>query len=201
MGEATPKTSVIPPGGFHYIERHNGVEIKIESHSHHAVAEALLKFRLNNGIAPGNPQQDVNDYVCKNHPHFCTHEDEPYLSSVAPPSREQHLSRRVAQWMVELFKLGSNNETTQARANERAAICAVCPMNKDFVPGACGPCVESTNRLGFIWRRNRSTPDDAKLFGCTVIGQLNPAAVQAGTLPPLQPDDNALLPTACWRKQ
>lgn len=200
MGESFPKTSVIPPGGFHYIEKHGGIEIKIESSSHHAVAEAVLKFRLNNGIPPGNPQKDVNDYVCKNHPHFCTQTDEPYLSGAAPLSREQHLSRRVAEWMVSLFKLGSDNETTQTRANERAAICAACPLNKDYVPGACGPCVESTDRLSFIWLRNRKTPDDAKLGGCTAIGQLNRSAVQASTLPPLQPGDVELLPTACWRR-
>jgi len=196
----TPKTSVIPPGGFHYIETHGNATVRIESTSVEALAEAILKYRLSNGIPAGNPQQDVNDFICKQWPHFCSDTNEQYLVPNRPPPREEHLSRRASNWMVSLWNLGSANETDPKTAEDRAAICAACPLNQDYHPGACAPCVESLDRLSFIWRRNRTTSVDGALFACKACGQLNAAAVQAAALPPLSPEDIAALATPCWRK-
>lgn len=195
-----PKTSVVPPGGFHYIEKGpGGVEIRIDSHSIEATAAALLQFRLNNGTPPGNPQQDVFDFICKQWPHFC-HDNSPDYLQAPPPTREEHMSRRAVNWMVRVWNLGANNEVQPAEAARRAAICAGCPMNVEYRAGACGPCIESLDRLGFIWRRQRTTTHDESLRACKVIGQLNVVAAQAGQLPPLASDDNEKLPAGCWRK-
>lgn len=196
---AYPKSSVIPPGGFHYIEKHNGVEIRIDSHSVEATAAAVLKFRLNNGVPPGNPQQDVFDFICKQWPHFCHDNNPDYLQS-PPPPREEHMSRRAVNHMVRVWNLGGENAVSEGEAERRAAICAACPMNVDYLGGACGPCIESLDRLAFVWKRNRTTSKDSELKGCKVIGQLNTVAVQAANLPPLLDGDAAQLPPACWRR-
>lgn len=196
----TPKSSVVPPGGFHFIERHGNAVVRIDSTSVEATAEALLKYRLANGIPPGNPQQDVFDFICKQWPHFCTDTNESYLVPNRPPPREEHLSRRASNWMVLLWNLGSNNEVDAKTAAGRAAVCAACPLNQDYHPGACAPCVESLDRLSFIWLRNRTTPVDGALFACKACAQLNRSAVQAATLPNLTPEDTASLADGCWRK-
>lgn len=194
-----PKTSVIPPGGFHFIEKHNGVEIRIDSHSVEDTAKALLQFRLNNGIPPGNPQQDVFNFICGQWPHFCHDNTADYMQTPVPV-REEHMSRRAVNWMVRLWNLGANNEIPASEADRRASICANCPLNVDYIGGACAPCIESLDRLAFVWRRQRTTPDDAKLKGCRATGQLNVVAVQANQLPPLADGDLERLDAGCWRR-
>lgn len=197
---AVPKSSVVPPGGFHFIEKFGNATVRIESTSVEATAEALLRHRLANGIPVGNPQQDVFDFICKQWPHFCSDTGDQYLVPNRPPSREEHLSRRASNWMVSLWNLGANNEVDAITAANRAAVCATCPLNHDYHPGACAPCVASLDQLSFIWRRNRTTPSDGALQACRACGQLNRAAVHASALPPLTPEDTAALATPCWRK-
>lgn len=197
---AKPKTSVVPPGGFHYIEQINGRELKLESTSVESVQELLLRYRLNNGLPVGNPQQDVVDYICNNWPHFCTDATEPYLTPANPMPREAHLSRRVSDWTVKLWELGAKNEISAQEADRRASICAACPLNADYHGGACGPCVESLERLGFIWLRSRATRFDDKLGGCRACGQFNKLGVQAGKLPDMSDEDRAALDPKCWRR-
>ncbi len=196
----TPKTSVIPPGGFHFIEKTPTGEFKIESTSLASVQAALLTYRLNNNVPVGNPQQEVVDYICNNWPHFCSDNAEPYLVPANPISREAHLSRRVSDWTRQIFDLGSDNTVAPAEAERRAAICAACPLNADFHAGACGPCVESLERIGFVWLRNRKTSFDEKLGGCKACGSFNRVAVQASKLPPLTDADKAALDPKCWRR-
>ena len=195
-----PNTSVVPPGGFHYTETHDGISIKIESDSVEATAEALLRYRVNNGIPPGDPQKDVFDYICKNWPHFC-HNTDPYNKTVGrEQSPDENLSRRMTVWMTKLWNSGPDNSVTQAEAERRAAICAVCPQNQDYRPGGCGGCIDGIERLGFTWRRNRTTTLDAKLSGCKATGAHLPSLVQAEKIPAMSDEEKNRLDTTCWRK-
>jgi hypothetical protein len=196
----TPKTSVVPPGGFHYIEKHDGVEIRIESHSFDAVVEAVLRYRVNNGLPPGNPQADVYGYVCGQWPHFCTESGGYNMIVGRRPSGNEPLSRRIVHWMTLLWRMGAGNEAAPETAKQRAAICAECPFNSDFRAGGCGSCIDGIERLGFTWLRQRSTPSDKLLKGCRITGQYNLCAVQAQVQPPLQPGEWEQLPAVCWRK-
>jgi hypothetical protein len=196
-----PKSSVIPPGGYHFITATpEGGTLKIESHSVESVQELLLKYRLNNNLPVGNPQQEVIDYICGTWPHFCTETTEAFLVPAMSITREAHLSRRVSDWTARLWALGSDNAVAQPEADRRAAICSSCPQNKDYRPGACAPCVESLDRLSFIWLRNRSTPFDQSLGGCRACGANLKTAVQASRLPPLSDADKNSLDPSCWRK-
>lgn len=191
---------MVPPGGFHFVEKHDGVEVRIESHSVVAVAEALLRYRLNNGLPPGSPKDEVNQYICGNWPHFCREQDGHSLKEGKPQSFETHLSRRLSVWMTRLWNSGPNNEVKQSEADRRAAICVACPQNVDFRPGGCGSCVEGVDNLSFVWLRSRKTSLDEKLHGCKACAQNNRCAVQASRLPALSAEEHARLDLACWRK-
>jgi hypothetical protein len=45
-----PKPSIVPPGGFHYTEKHAGSEIRLTGDSVDTLAQTIEKYRLNNGI-------------------------------------------------------------------------------------------------------------------------------------------------------
>ena len=194
-----PKKSIIPPGGYHYVEQHNGIKVELRGNDVEHLAEVILRFRLNNGIPTGNPLQDVTDFICGQWPHFCAESEAAHL----PPKNvhaKRHISTRASEWLARLWRLGTKNSAKQQTAEARAAICAACPQNIDYRPGGCGSCIDSLERLAFVWLRQRATPFDASLGACRVTGQLNKLAVHAGDLPPLDEVQTAALPTKCWRK-
>lgn len=196
----TPKTSVVPPGGYHFYETHDGLRVKIESDSYEALSAALLRYRINNGIPPGNPQQDVFDYVCNTWPHYC-HDNDPYNKLVGrEPSMGEMLSRRVVVWMTKLWNAGASNEVKNEEAERRAAICATCPLNVDYKAGGCGACLDGVERLAFTWLRTRKTTRDKELKACSATGALNRCAVQAQSLPPMSAEQQVALHPNCWRK-
>jgi len=194
-----PKQSMIPPGGYHYTETHAGVTVELRGESVETLAAAILRFRNDNGIPPGNPLQEVADYICGRWPHFCA-ESEPARLPPRNLHAKRHISTRASEWLARLWRLGSKHGVKQSTADLRAATCAGCPQNTDYRPGGCGSCIDSMERLSFVWLRGRTTPHDASLGACRVLGQLNKAAVHASELPPIEPDKLAALPGACWRK-
>ena len=194
---------MVPPGGFHFVERHDGIEIKIESTSVEAVAAALLQYRVNNGLPPGDTLSEVRAYICTTWPHFCredgTDPQRPKIPGQTQPLRAP-LSRRMVVWMTSLWNLGANNFVTAEIAEARAKVCAACPQNVDFKIGGCSGCVDSMERLGFTWKRNRTTSLDKELKGCRASARYLPCAVLANKLPPLTEEENAALDEKCWRK-
>jgi hypothetical protein len=196
----TPNTSVVPPGGFHYIEKHDGIEVKIESSSTDAVIEALLRYRVNNNIPPGNPQADVYNFICGQWPHFCSNNN-PYNKTVGrTPSPDEPLSRRAVVWITRLWNMGAGNQVTKEEAERRAKVCESCPNNSDYRAGGCGSCIEGIDRLAFNWLRQRSTPQDKQLNACKATGAILRCAVQAGQQPDLTEEEKAKLTPQCWQK-
>lgn len=194
-----PLDGVVPPGGFHYIDKTTGSEQRIEGYSYQDVASNVLRFRLQNSRPPGEPLKDVYDYVCTQWPHFCR--------DTNPPPRQldqgpEHISRRVATWMSG-FALSSNHDSgvSQEEANRRAAICARCPKNEAYELGvSCQTCVGQVNQLSFIYRHGRTTPNDKELQACDVCNQHNRTAVWSNALPVISEEQKRKLDNACWRK-
>lgn len=194
-----PRSSVIPPNGFHFIDHSTGVEKRIEGSSYEDVADRVLKFRLANGKEPGNPAAELIDYVCGTWPHFCS--DDSPRGPKTVTSRARHLSTRVAGWLATFYSLArADAGVGGGESQRRAGICAQCPQNREYRDGGCGSCLESISRLFFVWRRDRPIPHEAKLGACGITSQLNAAAVMAKTLPPLTAEQIELLPGNCWRK-
>lgn len=193
-----PKENIVPPGGFHYEDKVQ--RFRVDGHSYQSVAEALLRYRLENKLPVGNPLKDVLDYVCTNWPHFCSPHNPPIHGGNASPA----ISSRISVWLSSLYRAartlgGSENFVTQAEADRRAAICRSCPHNVEWRHGCTG-CLQGISTLGFTFRAGRTAAEEKALKGCDVIGQENATAVWVRALPPASPSEYEALPKHCWRK-
>ena len=192
-----PKENVVPPGGFHYEDKEH--RYRIDGHSYQSVADAVLRYRIENKIPVGDPLKDVLDYVCRNWPHFCSAHNPPVAGNASPS-----LSSRVSVWMAALYRAARTLATTgnfvdDATANRRAATCEKCPFNKDWRTG-CGSCLEATAQVGYTFRAGRKVGNEKRLGACEIIGQENATAVWVKGLPPVAPSEHQQLPAFCWRK-
>ena len=195
----TPKQSIIPPEGHHYVDTTTGTAVRIEGHSYEDVAEKVLRHRLQNRVPPGNALQDVYNYVCSTWPHFCTQDEASPRKSANLP---EHISRRTATWTGAFARTtGVDRGVSQQEAERRAAICAACPKNVRYELGvSCQSCVATTNQLSFVYRHGRSTSQDVALQACDVTSQHNRTAVWSTQLPALSETESNQLPENCWRK-
>ncbi len=200
---STPKESIVPPGGHHFVEKREGhPDQRIEGGSYKEVAERLLRFRLANGISPGNPLREVHDYVCGSWPHFC---DEPapfHPTTASGGPTPSHLSYRVLQFLNQLWRrqAGAPRElASDVLARSRAEICARCPKQQSWTDGGCGTCISQAQQVGYVYRAGRSSGIDSSLLGCRVLGQDNKTAVWSTNLPDIAPEHRAELPAECWR--
>lgn len=193
-----PITSVVPPDGFHFIDRSTGVPVKIIGDNQDDVASKVLIHRLANGKAPGNPAQELIDYLCGTWPHFCR-ETNPAFIKPNPNASQPSLATRCATWIADFFVVSRGDPGVGANETQRRAdICAGCRENKEIV--GCGSCVSNVNRLFFVWRRDRALPREKELQACDITGQHNGCASLAAVLPPLDEETTSKLPAHCWRK-
>lgn len=198
-----PKPSIVPPGGFHFIERHNGAEIRLTGDSVDTLAQAIEKYRLTNGVPLADPKQEVVDYICGNWPHFCNqNEPHAYLEGNRPDSTAG-LATRTANWVTRLWNLGAGNHVSDKEAIRRAEICTGCPMNKDFRAGGCSSCVQGTDRLAFVWLTRKQIPE-LKLWhslrACRATGAHLQASVFAAKQPDATPEEALQFSPQCWRR-
>lgn len=195
-----PKPSVVPPGGFHYVEKHAGAEIRLTGDSVDTLAQAIEKYRLNNGIPLGDPKQNVVDYICGNWPHFCNqNENHSYIEGIKPNSTAG-LATRAAAWMTRLWNIGASNFVKQDEAEKRAATCKGCPMNKDFRAGGCSSCVQGVDRLAYLWLSKRETKNWHDLKACRATGAHLQASVFAAKQPDASAEEALQFPEYCWRR-
>jgi hypothetical protein len=188
-----PRSSPIPPGGYHFIDRSGGAEARIEGGDFATVAQRTLEHRLRNGRPPGNPLQELYDYVCGNWRSLCDDTNPPEVA--APPGTK--LAHRVSAWIGRFAALTApgDNGVEQPVANARAGTCAGCPQNQNY-RGGCPSCVSSIDQTSFSYRRGRTTPSDDRLGGCTVLGEHLPTSVWSAKLPATSEP----VPDFCWRK-
>jgi hypothetical protein len=192
-----PLTSVIPPGGHHFIDRSGGEPFRIDGDNLDDVAKKVLKHRLDNGRPPGDPMSELIDYVCGTWPHFCRETEPAALET--PPQRRAPLATRCASWIARFYAAArADAGVSRPETERRANICASCPQNT--VLSGCGSCIENIERVFFIWRRDRALPRERELHACHLIGQHNGAAALAAELPSIDDETRERLPANCWRK-
>lgn len=197
-----PKESIIPPGGFHFVERHaDRPEVRIEGSSYRDVAAKMLQYRLANKLPPGDPLTEIYAYVCGSWPHFC---DEHGPMPAPRADTAGHISAQILQWMNQLWRRQAGTprmlaDDTKARA--RAEKCAGCPKQIPWTDGGCGSCISSAQQVGYIYRAGRTTGLEKTLLACSVARQDNATAVWSENLPDLTPEQRAALPDFCWRKR
>lgn len=195
-----PNNAVVPPDGYHFVDTSTGFAVRIDGSSYEDVAQKVLEHRMANNKAPGNPLQEVSDYVCNTHPHFCK-ETDPLPATSTPSTDRPHISTRVATWLSSFIKYAQGDRGAHPYvAEQRAETCVNCPKNVPFSSG-CGTCQDAISRLSFVWLRDRKTGFDNRLLACDQLSQLNKCAVWSEKLPPITDDQRKALPGQCWRRK
>jgi hypothetical protein len=195
---ATPKSGIIPPGGYHFEDEHG----RVEGSSYDDVAEQLLRFRVQNKLPLGMPLAEVVNYTCSRHPHFChAPQAQVSVSKAAKPA----LSGRVIEWYSALYRGLRGTDVSQnyvdaGTANQRAKTCLSCPAHTEWRTG-CGSCVSSARRIGHTYRAGRKVEYEDKLLACDIVGHDCATAVWVKAAPSLTPEQNDALPSHCWRKR
>jgi hypothetical protein len=179
--ELTPvMVGVIMPGGFHYEE--NGKMIVDDAVSYEDLINKLAEYRAVNGLLLGNPQADIDNYICNTYPNMCGRtppvDDEnvdkielSYGQPVVKSPRE-----RSMQWAVNRIQGSGQIELVdQEEAERRAAICDGCPKKIQWnapvegCPG-CDAYVQEAESMLVKLRANKSVsvPIDGQL--CSIAG-------------------------------
>lgn len=191
--------SVVPPGGFVYVEPASGVEFR-----HTVFDEILNRVRLHR-IANGFPlppgwQDEVESAMCEHHgPETWQFVDE---SSDNREPRRVHISdvlNFVA--VVRAWVAAEQGEkfVSPEEAERRAEICAGCPYNQAI--DGCQPCQDLAGKV-YRLLGGRTTKWDHMLKGCAICS-CSGAQVHI-TLRILHkgvpPEMNEKFPTGCWKK-
>lgn len=169
----------IPPlaeGGFHYPQAlPSGSTEIISGSTRDEVIASLQNFRFANGIDVGDPQREVDSYLCGRWPRFCSEED----ATVADETRDnKNLRQRTTNWKSNRYAQSDSSDplVSDEIAEKRAATCETCPKNQDNRSG-CPPCVVDNDRVLFMLREGRNVKNSESLGGCDVCGQDNRTAV------------------------
>lgn len=201
-----PLTSVIPPGGHHFIDRSVAdAPRRFDGSSFEDLAQQVLKYRLDNKLPPGDPAREIVDYVCGNWPQACKETKPPAVQPRPGGELRGGLATRVAAWIAALYRNVPSVRDPSVHpsvSQARADICVNCPHNVDYKSGGCGSCLDSIERVGFVLRRDRQVANGTRLQGCRATGQHNPTAIWFSdeVLPPLSEQARGLIPKECWRK-
>lgn len=193
-----PRNSPVPPGGYHFIDKSGGVEVRIDGGDYADVAAKVLMHRLKNSRPPGNPLEELHTHVCTSWPWLCddTEPRPPQHNADFRPS----LALRTSDWMGRFTTLlGKDDGTSQETADKRAATCASCPRNQNY-RGGCSSCVQSIDQNSFMYRRGRTTPSDSQLGSCDALDLHCATAVWSTRLPELSDEQKQKVPDNCWRK-
>ena len=197
-----PNASIVPPGGHHFVEKNGETEVRLDGVSYEEVAEKLLKYRVTNRYALGEPLKEIYDFVCKTWPHFCNANTyvEPRTDGDAP------LTIKCISWLRDLWArqaLVPAMLVNENEANRRAEICRDCPFNQSWEDYGCGTCVDTVVRQSIVFRAGKEVYRAKYVHGCSILGQENHAACWASgkILPDMTSEQNQKLPSQCWRKR
>ena len=175
-------TGVIMPGQYHYEE--NGKMIVEEAESYVDLIDKLARYRASNHLPLGDPQSDVDRYICTKFPNMCggrvpTQDEgvDPVELSYGVPIRKTP-RERVMQWTANRMQRSGQLEfVDQETADARALICFGCRMRRRWnepiegCPG-CQAYVEQIESDLVRIRRNKETESAAVNAGhmCDISG-------------------------------
>lgn len=194
----------IPPGGWHFFQPHpSGITIKLPERpsplTKKELIELMTRYRVQNGIPVGDPEGDVDQYVCSKWPHYCTEGKNPGIGMPAgrEVAKRPRLLDRVAQWAVSRWNSGRVEHQNMEFARRRAAVCVTCPRNRTWKNcGSCKDLIEITmHNLARLAQAKGGGPDGLK--GCDVYGHDNWTACLLKDLPDAS-EARIDPPPFCW---
>lgn len=102
---------LVPNGGWVFIE--SGV--RLEADSFDSLVETVTKHRRSNGMAAGDPAQDVQNQICARQPDLCLYDWSAAAKHVGP------IFERLLTGQIQLVD--------RIESSRRALICCACPKN------------------------------------------------------------------------
>jgi hypothetical protein len=190
------ETSVVPPGGYSYTQEETGQTLGADSF-HQLVARVVAHRKANNLPVPFNISDIVEGDICKHRKELC----HGYVP--APPKNKLITLDLALRLTRTLVAAGGKRVESQAEADQRAAICAMCPDNVE--PQGCSGCKSNLIKkaVEFIVG-SRETPYDNLLKSCKHCGCFNAAQIWL-PLEALQKTmvdgENEALPDHCWKRK
>lgn len=181
----TINPNIYPKGG-HYFQERDGAKLVGDSWA--GVIARVKAYRKRAGYPEGNVMEEVYAQACQRNPILCT-DDSGHVAAVQKAS----IKARVLTWLNGMRANRPQFVPTEV-AQQRANICASCPLNQG-IPDGCASCREALKALRGEILGPR--PVDGRLNACMGTGEDLPAAAWME----LQAQDNGALPGHCWRKR
>ena len=117
---------IIPPNGYHYVV--NDL-VTLRAGTFDLLVKALGDWRTQNGIPVGDPERDIDNFICSNWPTFCQTEPR----EQAAMTKNQNMYKHVNAWgaiMLRNMPAGGYSLVDQKTAEDRVKTCITCPFIK-----------------------------------------------------------------------
>lgn len=181
--------NLFPKEGYYFKEK-DGATIRADSWP--SVMRKVENYRKRNNYTLGNIEDEVSQQACARNPSYCTDINDATIIQ----RRMVSLKTRVLQWLGAVRRvLGRLTFVSAREAEQRANICASCPLNIPL-PEGCASCRAA---LGAMRREilGRGRTIDGRLNGCLASGRDLPTDVHLDSDRIEIPD----APAFCWRKR
>lgn len=184
--------NLYPPDGYVFKEQDGSIH---RGESWRDLERKVKAYRERNGIPPGDVWQEMMTQVCAKFPGHCRQQ-----TPGNPTTSKTHsltFNQVIMGWLAQAMKLKREDawaRVDDAEAARRAAICAVCPMQKSL-NHACESCLTTVNRS----RRALLDGRDPKFSNLNPCGALNEDC-QSSVHAILEPSKDPNLPASCWRR-
>lgn len=180
--------NVFPKDG-HYHQEVDGTIIRAGNWS--GVIARVVAYRKRNGLAPGNPKDEVRQQACVRSPDACREDANPEYDMAL---KKTNLKGRILAWAAALRARKPLPFVDEALMGARANVCAGCPSHS-AVAGGCGSCKKAIKAVRDDILEGR--PVDGRMAGCAELGE--DTGISTWLAEPTVP--NGTLPPCCWRRQ
>ena len=185
------------PNGYHFPIDKN---VTLRAATFDLLVNEVVNWRTQNGIPIGDPEKDIDDYLCSKWAYYC----EPSDKQSALVSKNSDLLKQVNGWaaiMTRETPVGGYPLVDQTVAANRCEICTSCPFNRPWRSG-CGNCMKATDTILIRLRQLRKIMLDDSLLGCAINGFDNRTAIHL-PISALKLTEEKLqsIPPNCWIKQ
>jgi hypothetical protein len=181
---------IVPPGGWHVPVPESDEPLRADSHDD--LVQVLTRYRIDNNLPMGNPESEIDNYICNAWPHVCGasslvrsegEDDKPPLAYGQPIKRR--LIDRIAGWAANRYsRLGCVQLVSNEEAERRSGLCVGCPKNiikwRENATRDCAPCAERIQALDVLLykiRRGEKVEREKQLGACLQFGHENQSAV------------------------
>lgn len=185
---------VIPPNGFHYPVSDI---VTLRSGTFESLVKEIITWRTQNGIPIGDPETDLNNYICTNWPTYCASTE----NEQKAVNKNSNLYKHVNAWAAITMRetpAGGYELVDQSVAESRVKTCITCPFNKAWRKD-CVPCMKATDTILVRIRQLRKITLDDSVMGCAINGfDIKTAVHLPDSAFQMTADKKAILPQNCW---